>query len=148
MSEYELAYLLGETEMNMQTIFMNMFSIMSAYLLVAYLLAHRLTKSMSVIINGLFIFAMIFNAFIVQRHTSILFGVIEQVKLMADAGQGLEWHVSRTTPSWLLSISPTIGVVFTLIILVGSLFFFQHAKTANLERSGDLIDRLIGEGED
>lgn len=135
MTDYELAYLIGETAMNVQTMFMNVFSIVSAYLLVAYLLAARLTKTMLIIINTMFVLVMLSMTFTLIRHVAILVDLIEQVHLSAESGGGLAWHASSRTPLWLAQLMPAGMTFFLCVMTAGSLYFFFHTHKAHSQQN-------------
>lgn len=55
MSEYEIASLHVDTLMLLGASFTTYFSLVSAFLVVSYLAAHRLTRTMAAILIGLFV---------------------------------------------------------------------------------------------
>ena len=56
MTEFEMAYLHAELVNSMGFIFTGFFTVLSAFLVASYLVAHKLTRTMSVIALGMFVF--------------------------------------------------------------------------------------------
>lgn len=130
MSEYEMTYLIGETAANTQAMLMNIFSIVSAYLVVAYLAAHKLTKIMVTFVNGLFISMMLVFSIQLERHVGVLNSLVKEAQSMAISGDGLEWHPSIETPLEVFGWLPLFVTMLCLVAMIGALAFFFHARWA------------------
>ena len=107
MTEFEIAYLHAELVNSMGFIFTGFFTVLSAFLVASYLVAHRLTRTMSVIDVGMFVFFTVGAIFLNYRTMQSLGGLTLQMHQMAQAGSGLAWHSSATIPKW-WSVSPLL----------------------------------------
>jgi small-conductance mechanosensitive channel len=131
MTEYELTYLLGETVANTQAMFMNIFAILSGYLLVAFFLAKRLTTSLSWFVNGLFTFAILVESSVIYRHVEIQVSLTRQIAHKAALGEGLSWHPVLKTPDWVMDIAPVITTAVFYSAAAAAIYFFCHARRTN-----------------
>ena len=142
MSEYELIYLLEEIRTNMSGMIMMVFTFVSSYLIVAFLVAHRLTRTMTVLLNILFVVMMLLTAGTQIRIGNNLVYVTDKMKEMAATGGGLAGHPVTASNG----LSNAVGPVFsgiTVLILLGSLYFFFHARRTNISRAKNAVDQMI-----
>lgn len=79
MTEYEMMSLLLEQGTYASAGSMNFVSIVSAYLIAAFFLAHQLTRPMVVVFNGLYLMFAVGLAYAMEGH-------------------GLQWHVAASPP--------------------------------------------------
>ena len=129
MTDYEILSLFNEMAANTQGAFMNFVAILSAFLIAGYLAAHRLSKTMTVILTVLF------SVVAVQEGLTVLFHWGDQVGLLADirSRAALSWHgASRGGPSLGIFFNITFG--FTVIGgYIGGLIFFFHQRRVGLK---------------
>ncbi len=129
MTDHEILSLFNEMAANTQGAFMNFVAILSAFLIAGYLAAHRLSKTMTVILTVLF------SVVAVQEGLTVLFHWGDQIGLMVDmrSRETLSWRGASRGGPWLGAIfNSTFG--FTVIGgYIGALIFFFHQRRVGLK---------------
>jgi hypothetical protein len=134
MTEYEMASLFNEYQNSAQTVLMNSFSIVSAFLITSYFAAHRLTRVMAAGVIALFSSSIFFETLRMMGQANSIAGLRAQIREFAQAGKGLTWHGSASvssSPQWLVDVYPAIVVATALIIYCGTIYFFFHCRRVN-----------------
>lgn len=126
LSDYELAYLIGETSLNTQMMAMNAFSIISAYLLVAHLFGSRLSWLLVGVLTMFYAFALLVQGFAILKHGTILASVVQQLQLRG-ADSTLAWHPSNDTSVAVMEAIPPISSIAMVVIFLGSLWFMWES---------------------
>lgn len=129
MTEYEMASLANEYLTTGLLFFSSYFSLVSAFLLVAYVVAHRLTRTMVATVVGIFSIACVMLTLTLYRLLEDWTGVRHQISDYAQAGKGLAWHsAAKFTPSgFALYIAPTLWIM----VAIGAVYFFFHCRRVN-----------------
>lgn len=126
MTDYEILSLFSEFGANTQTVFMNYVTVLSAFLIAGFLVADRLSKTMTIVLVALF------SVVAFQQGTALLLHWGDQVGLMADirGREALGWHGSAR-------VGPLIGALFNITYFVaviggyvGALVFFFSRRRA------------------
>lgn len=144
MTEFELIYLLEETRSNMSDMTMTVLTMVSAYLVVAVLRAHRLTRIMIILINTLFVIMMIGTAFLQIKIGNNFAYIRARMVKMEQEGVGLAGHPALNEPEWAPSLIGPVSASITLIIMFGALYFFSHARRTNGANSESAaVDKMI-----
>lgn len=134
MTDFELVYLLTEAVMNTVNIFMHLFAIVSAFLLAAYFLAHRLTKVMAGLLNALFVVTYLILGSTTYSTLLHIGSLTDQVRARTSTGDGLEWNVVNLIPGWLENIGLNLFPLLLIVVLAGAQYFFHQTRTlAKLE---------------
>ena len=129
MTDYEVLSLFNEMSANTQGAYMNFVAILSAFLIAGYLAAHRLSKTMTIIVIALFTVAALQEGCV----SFLLWG--DQLGLMVDmrAHAALSWHGASR-------VGPLLGIFFystfaaTIIGgYIGALVFFFHQRHVGLK---------------
>ena len=131
MTEFELASLANETQNTSIGLLTTYFSLVSGFLVVAFLAAHRLTRTMVAGIVGLFViwsFGFISVNLTVARN---YYGLLAEIRELAHAGKGFEWHAFQIAPDWLLQLRPYGSTIAAVIVAVGAVYFFFHCRKHN-----------------
>jgi hypothetical protein len=106
-------------------------SIMSGFLIMSFLAAHRLSRAMVVIAISLFSWLWYVLLMLSYREMAGFSGLMGEMRKFKDAGRGLHWHAAAYTPTFLLNIIPTSWIVFQLIFFVAAVGFFFHCRREN-----------------
>lgn len=133
MTEFEMAYLTNDIQIALTSSTATLFSIVSGFLVVSYYAAHRLTLFMIVILIGVYAWAFLGTAFVIERQAETLIGMSFKIEEVAKAGSGLEWHAaaSPAAPGWVRQAGPYANLIVSIVIFVSTLFFFFHSRRVN-----------------
>ena len=129
MTDYEVLSLFNEMAANTQGAFMNFVAILSAFLIAGYLAAHRLSKTMTIIVIALFTVAAVQEGAVMILHWG------DQVGLLADiySRETLSWHgATRGGPL----LGPFFDWAFGITVIggyIGALVFFFHQRRVGLK---------------
>jgi len=133
MTEYEMATLYSDTNVASTTLWALFLSLESGFLLVAYNAAHRLTRTMAVIVVGGWSLIALGIVVRLLEWAWIADAVRSQMKAFALSGKGLAWHPVVETPTGVWGgpyrLVP-LGVVLGLVVL-SSIYFFFHCRRVN-----------------
>lgn len=130
MTEYEMAYLANEYRGSIGTSAGMAFTTVSAFLAAGCLAAHNLNRLMVItvtVIYSVWLWGAVFN---LVRTAMNLDGLAQQMRLMAEQGQGLRWHLAAdAVPQWAFpaTLAGTL-FVFALIYVASVVFFFQSRR--------------------
>ena len=130
MSDYEMVDIFLQYSNNLQTHFMNYVAVLFAFLIAAYLIAHKLESSMAFIIIGLFtLVAMIQGVNISGAgHDFASLGMEVAARASQDS-TNLDRHGTQT---WLGHIGlPFVRFSTAMVVIVsylGGLIFFFHQR--------------------
>ena len=128
MTGFELSYLYATIASAIAQHFSNFFTVVSAYLIVAHLAAHRLTIPMVVIVNGVFL---LWSAQQISQITGAMttwVGLAGDIRSYTAQGNGLAWHaVNQTSLSTLQGI-PMFNLVLLTIVVIAAVYFFFHSR--------------------
>ncbi len=131
MTDYEVLSLFNEMAANTQGAFMNFVTILSAFLIAGFLAAHKLSKTMTIIVIALFTVAAL------QEGAVMIFHWIGQAGLMVDmrSREALSWHGATRGGRWLGPIFTTTFVFIVVGGYIGALVFFFHQQRTGLKSS-------------
>lgn len=127
-SEFEMVMTLREIAGFASSHTMNFVSILSAYLLVGWFLAHQLTRAMAGVLTAMFAVYSLFSVFQFQRVSASLNGISDEIRAYAGSGQGLEWHASATTSQLALGAMPLAMIAIMVSSVALAIFFFYHSR--------------------
>jgi hypothetical protein len=129
MTEYEMASLANDYRDSMGTAAAMAFTTVSAFLVAGYLTAHKLNRFMTatvVTVYTLWLAGAVTNIVFIAINTD---GLRRQMHLMAEQGQGLQWHLASSySQSYVAAAVGVTLVVFAIIYLASVVFFFQSAR--------------------
>ena len=131
MTEFEMAYLTNDMLLALGSTASFYFATLTAFLVASYLVAHRLTKTMTVIAVALFLLSSAGSIVVMNRIMTNLSGLAGEIRAFAQAGKGLAWHVSATTPEWAINIPRQVGVVLYILATAAAVYFFFHCRRQN-----------------
>ena len=129
MTDYEVLTVFNEMSANTQDAYMNFVAILSGFLIAGFLVANKLSKSMTIIVTALFTVAAL------QQGSVIFLLWGDQVGLLADihSREALNWHgASRGGPS----LGPFFDWTFGITVIggyIGALVFFFHQRRVGLK---------------
>jgi len=126
MTDYEILSLFGEFATNTQDTFVNYVSILFAFIIASYLVADRLTKTMVVVLIGLF------SMVAIQQGTALLLHWNDQLGLLAEirGRDELDWHGANRAPAWFGLVFYATYFVTVFGGYIGSLVFFFDRRRA------------------
>ena len=124
LTDYELIYLVIEQTIAMQTVTMNLFSIVSSFLLVGYFISSKLTRMMSGFVIALFVSVYGLMSFALVRTVQGFMAIMIQVKTRPL----LEWHPAFHTPEFAKTASFGVFMTLLIFVFVGSLYFYIEAS--------------------
>jgi len=128
MTDFEISYLLVDQGELLQASFMNLFSIVTSFLLVAYFISAKLPKRTSWFVVALFVLVYMMMSFQLVRVVQVFIAVLAQFK----GHPALAWHPAYSSPdafSEMMIIALGLLLVF---VLAGSLFFYARSRTAGV----------------
>jgi hypothetical protein len=129
MSEYEMASLLNDTGVAVLAQTQFYFAMLTAFLVVSYVVAHRLTRSMATVVVGLFFsLGCTFN---IYRLSRVAGGLMGKMHTVAASGKGLEWHPAKDVSEWALVIIGVPGAAVFVLATVAAIYFFFHSRRVN-----------------
>ena len=128
MTDFELVTAFNDMATNTQSIFMNYVAILFAYLVAAYLTAHKLSKVMTIAVTALFTIVTF------QETFTLLFTWKDQVGLMRafQARATLNWHGASSGGIWVGTLFYLLFGVTTMGGYVGALVFFFLRRRSDL----------------
>lgn len=130
MSDYEIAYLSMEAQSSMSAMYMNYMSIVIAFLLAAYFASQNLTRSMAVLVTGLYSLVLSGAGIALHRTSSVFFNLIAELRSRAGEGsETLAWHPAQNTPEAVLTLGLPGMVLAMLFAYGGSLVYFFSQRT-------------------
>lgn len=133
MTEYEMASLLQGFVNIIGALVMNYFSLVTAYLVAGYLVAHRLTLSMTVLVTTIFALSSVYfisNAFGACRNVGKLAG---EMRAFAESGKGLAWHNAAAFPPSTFDALTYTTMAIMVAGFVAAVYFFFHCRRQNLK---------------
>ena len=131
MTEFEMASLANELLTTATTLTTTYFSIASAFIVGAYVAAHRLSRTMVAIVVGLFLvwsFSLISQASFVTRN---YYNLLDQIRASAKSGATFAWYTPQALPDAYLDLRPTLIFVAMNIVAVAAIYFFFHCRRVN-----------------
>lgn len=136
MTEYEMAHLNNEY-VNTGALLLSMqFSILSAFLVAAYVAAHRLTLVMSGFVVAAFVFSSIVLSMTMYRSIVDFIGLRHAMFVAAKEGKGLAWHSAAQFDMSAVvfpAASPAVFPTIWMAMALGAVFFFFHCRRVNLK---------------
>ena len=142
MTEYEMASLWVDTFGLVQITTSLFFTALSAFMVASFVAAHRLTATMTAVAMGLFV---LFNAvvlFALSRQLLAFQGLVLEMQRVADASNGLAWHVVARTPAPVLSLALTATIWVYVLATVAAIYFFFHCRAVNRKaEAGELLPK-------
>jgi hypothetical protein len=131
MTEYELASLNLDTLMLLGASFATYFSLVSAFLVASYLAAHRLTRTMTAILIGLFVLWSLLTVATMSAQLSSLSGLAKKMRAFAGEGKGLEWHRAANLPDAMIDWPRFMIVAILALAAIAAVYFFFHCRRVN-----------------
>jgi hypothetical protein len=131
MTEFEMAYLHVELVNSMGMLFTGYFTVFTGFLVASYLVAHKLTRTMTIIGVGMFVFLDVGAIMLNYRTISSLAGLSLKMHGMAQTSDMLTWHSTATTPEWTFDALPLVGVALYSISMIAAVYFFFHCRRVN-----------------
>lgn len=106
-------------------IFSTYVSIVFAFLVVSYLVANRLQRSLAAISVALYTLVALWSAWALSRSSMSVTAVAAEMKARAQDGtSSIDWHPAANTPDVLISAIPLLITLIAVLAYIGSVFFF------------------------
>jgi hypothetical protein len=137
-SEFELAYLFNEMQMAVVTQLALYVSVMSGFLIMSFLAAHRLSRALMILAISLFSWLWYVLLMLSFREMASFSGLMGEMRKFKDAGKGLNWHYATHTPTFLVQMIPISWIAFQLIFYAAAVGFFFHCRHINLRTEVNL----------
>lgn len=138
MTDYEIAMLFLETLNTVNTHFMNLVSIVSAFLLVAYFGAQLLTRLMVRSVITIYTVVIFYISFSTFQEMSSFTGLIMEIReRIAGGSEALAWHAAQHAPEFTVPLGPPAIMTIMIMSYVASLVFFYDRR-----RTGDASSSL------
>ena len=127
MTEYELSTLIQGQVNSILGSYYYFYSFLSAFLIVGYLVAHRLSAAMALLMNGLFALNQLYLLSVIGSQAQALGAMIAEMARLSKAG-GLRWLGSVPPPSDWYIYAP---LMILFVSLLASIYFFFHCRRVN-----------------
>jgi len=138
MTDFEMSYLVLEQVSIAFTVLATYVSIVFAFLVAGYLVAHKLASSMVAILITLFTMISMMVAGIAVRAGRGISGLEEEIRrAVAEGRSSLSWNASALADSGGSAMSTLIPLIFASIIIIayiGALWFFFHQRQVGLKQ--------------
>jgi hypothetical protein len=131
MTEFEMATLFNDMQTAIVAQLSLYASIMSGFLIMSFLAAHRLSRAMVMISISLFSWLWYVLLMLSYRELASFTGLMIEMRKFKDAAKGLQWHAAAYTPSILLNIIPSSWIVFQFVFFLAAVGFFFHCRHEN-----------------
>lgn len=132
MTEFEMAELFNDMQTAVIAQLSLYVSVMSGFLAMSFLVAHRLSRLMLVIALSLFSWLWYVLLMLSYREMASFVGLMGEMRRFRDAGKGLGWHNATQTPSFLLGLVPISWIVFQFVFYAAAIGFFFHCRHMHL----------------
>jgi len=133
MTEFEMAELFNDMQLAIIAHLSLYVSVMSGFLVMSFLVAHRLSRPMLVLAISLFSWLWYVLLMLSYREMASFVGLMREMKKFKDAGKGLDWHYATQTPSFLLGVIPASWLAFQFVFFAAAVGFFFHCRHMNLK---------------
>jgi hypothetical protein len=134
MTEYELLNAIQGQVSIVLTDLTNMISIMTAYLVVGYFAAHRISWAMALFVTGLFLLWSLVTLGLAVGSLNLLLSLTDEMRAQAQAGHGFQWWPEFKASS---GFAGRIGTYLSLGVMclasLGSVYFFFECRTRNMK---------------
>lgn len=131
MTEYEMASLLTDMMDSLAAAATFNFAVLTTFLIASFAAAHRLTRTMSAVVLGLFLLASISLIAAMYGQLAALAGLVERMREYAHEGAGLSWHIATTVPSWTMEFARYLGPITFLAGTFAAIYFFFHCRSSH-----------------
>ena len=136
MTEYEVVSALTATLDLLWTIFATYVSIVFAFLVASYLVAHKLVSGIVWLVLTLYTVVSAWAIFGLSRTSATVVGLVFEIKRMAlEPGSTLGWHTVVSTPDIAFPFISFVTTSVGVIAYVGSIVFFFYQRHLNVEAS-------------
>jgi len=106
-------------------IFSTYVSIVFAFLVVSYLAASKLKKSLAAIVIALYTLVAFWSSWALNRGSNSVSAIAAELKARAQHGaSSIDWHPAANTPDIVISTIPLLITFIAVLAYVGSVFFF------------------------
>ena len=129
MSDFELISTFMAAVETLWLIFSTFVSVVFAFLVVSYLVAGKLQKSLAATIIGLYSLVALWSVWALNRGSASVSAVGGQMKARVQDGTStLGWHPAASTPDLVITAIPILITVIALLSYVGSIYFFYAQR--------------------
>jgi hypothetical protein len=131
MTEFEMAYLLNDMQINLVTQFGVVLTVISGFLIAGFTISHRLNALMITISLLMYSWYMWVSVNGLARGQLNVIQLGRKMQTFAADGKGLEWHVAYTypLPTFAMDNIWTVSITFGASMYAGSValfFLFRH----------------------
>ena len=139
MTEYELLNASQGQANILLTNLTNTFSIMTAYLVVGYFAAHRISRAMALFVTALFVLWCIQSLMLGLGSTLVLLNIVAEMRAEAHAGKAFLWWPALAKPSVGFDLI-VVYAAFAMVIAasIGSIYFFFECRSRNMRAEATL----------
>ena len=131
MTEFEMAYLFNDIQIGILAQLSLLVSVLSGYLVMSFVVAHRLSRTMMVLTVGIYSWFSWVFLIIGHREMAIYAGMMDQMRTFKSTGKGLNWHVVADYPPSFTAGIPVYWAVFQAFVSIAALAFFFHCRRVN-----------------
>ena len=125
MSDFELLSAFMAAVETLWLIFSTFVSVVFAFLVVSYLVASKLQKSLAATIISLYTLVALWSVWALSRGSASVTAIGGEMKArVQDGTSSLGWHPAVNTPDLIFAAIPMLISSIALLTYVGSIFFF------------------------
>lgn len=131
MTEFEMAYLANDMLSTSNTILTTSFTVTSAFVAASYLAAHRLNRTMTVIVVALYVgWSLSVN---VQAYTAMrgYYRLLRKIRDSAQPNGMFDWFPPESGPPWFTDARPAMIGVSLVLAVLAAVYFFFHCRRVN-----------------
>ena len=133
MSDYELLSVFMYSVETLWTVFSTFISVVFAFLVVSYLAADKLQKSLAAIVMALYTLVVLWATWALSRTSASVSAAAGEMKArVQDGGSTLGWHPATHTPEFVIDAIPVVITLIAILSYIGSVFFF-YVQRRDLE---------------
>jgi hypothetical protein len=131
MTEFEMAYLFNDMRIELDAQAQLFFTVSTAFLVASYIAAHRLTRSMTAIVIGLYVLASAGTIVNMYRQAWAIAGLADEIRKLAVAGKGLAWHPAASMAEPALTFTGLPRAIIFSLATTAAVYFFFHCRRVN-----------------
>lgn len=131
MTEFEMASLANDMLATTNTILTTSFTVTTGFVAASYLAAHRLSRTMTVIVVALYVaWSLSINA---QAYTALrgYYRLLRKIRDTAQPEGIFSWFPPEGMPAWFTDARPSMIGASLIVAILASVIFFFHCRRVN-----------------
>lgn len=134
MTEYELLNTVQGQANILLADLTNMITIMTAYLVVGYFVAHRISWAMALFVTGLFLLWSLVTLGMALGSLNLLLSLTDEMRAQAIEGKAFRWWPEFAAASGIAGrIASYLGLGVMSAASLGSVYFFFECRSRNMK---------------